>query len=97
MRGTFYRKIVSPATREEQAMARRLDNFPAATGARYPWDEWLDGSVWELVRGEDFAAKPTTLRANAQGQAKKRGGRVRSRAAQASDGRDAVIVQFVRG
>ena len=55
------------------SMARRLENFPAATGARYPWDEWLDGSVWQLIRGEDFTAKASTFRTNAQLQAKKRG------------------------
>jgi len=20
----------------------------------YPWDEWLDGRIWELTQGEDF-------------------------------------------
>lgn len=36
-------------------MARKLREFPAA-GIRgtYPWDEWLDGSVWELVKGKDY-------------------------------------------
>jgi hypothetical protein len=77
-------------------MARRLDTFPAPRGARYPWDEWLDGSVWQLVRGEDFAAKATTFRANAQIQAKKRGGRTRSRGIEV-DGREAVVIQFERG
>jgi hypothetical protein len=76
-------------------MARRLDSFPATTGARYPWDEWLDGSPWELVPGEDFDSKTSTFRANAQIQAKKRGGRARSRAT-ISDGRAAVIIQFQR-
>jgi hypothetical protein len=76
-------------------MARKLEAFPAAAGSRYPWDEWLDGNVWELVRGEDFQAKLTTFRANAQGQAKKRGGRVRSKAADA-DGRDTLVIQFHR-
>ena len=53
------------------------------------------GSVWELVRNEDFAAKVTTFRPNAQGQAKKPGGRVRSRAIQSGE-REAVVLQFVR-
>jgi hypothetical protein len=76
-------------------MARRLDTFPAATGARYPWDEWLDGSVWELVRGDDFHAKMTTFRSNAQIQAKRRGGRVRTKTVDAG-GREGVALQFVR-
>jgi hypothetical protein len=75
-------------------MARKLEDFPSRPStARYPWDEWLDGSPWELVRGDDFQAKPTTFRANAQTQAKKRGGRVRSRAIDV-DGREAVVIQF---
>lgn len=78
-------------------MARRLEAFPAPSGARYPWNDWLDGSVWELVRGEDFNSKPSTLRANAQTQAKKRGGHARSKAATTGDGRDAVVIQFERG
>jgi hypothetical protein len=80
---------------EEVSMARRLDTFPAASSARYPWDEWLDGSVWELVRGDDFHAKPTTFRSNAQTQAKRRGGRARTKAAE-TGGREAVVLQFVR-
>jgi hypothetical protein len=75
-------------------MARRLDAFPAPTGARYPWDKWLDGSVWELVRGDDFQSKLSTLRANAQSQAKKRGGRSRSKVVTTGDGREAVVIQF---
>lgn len=76
-------------------MARKLDTFPSVTGARYPWDEWLDGSVWELVRGDDFQAKMATFRANTQVQAKRRGGRVRSRAVDATD-REGVVIQFQR-
>jgi len=78
-------------------MARRLESFPAATAARHPWDEWLDGSVWELVPGADFQAKLSTLRANAQLQAKKRGGHTRSKVVKTDDGREAVVIQFERG
>ena len=76
-------------------MARKLEAFPAAKGSRYPWAEWLDGSVWELVQGDDFQAKTATFRTNAQTQAKKRGGRIRSKAVDAA-GRDAVVIQFQR-
>ena len=48
-------------------MARVIDTFPAHTNqSRYPWDEWLDGRVWELVQGEDFDAKPNTLKTGAK-------------------------------
>jgi hypothetical protein len=76
-------------------MARRLDSFPVQAGSRYPWDEWLDGDAWELVPGEDFQSKPTTLRSNAQLQAKKRNGRMRSRLV-TNNGREVVVIQFVR-
>jgi hypothetical protein len=78
-------------------MARVLSTFPAATTLqrRYPWDEWLDGQPWELDEHEDFKCKPNTLRANAQIQAKRRGGRVRTRLL-TRDGRIVIVMQFLR-
>jgi len=38
-------------------MARLLDSLPPRLphrSYRYPWDQWFDGQVWELVRGVDF-------------------------------------------
>jgi hypothetical protein len=39
-------------------MAKKLDGFdfsrPKENKSKYPWPEWLDGSVWELHNGEDF-------------------------------------------
>ena len=68
---------------------------PTPSSARYPWTEWLDGNVWQLFKGEDFAAKPATIISNARGQAKRRGGSLRTRFA-SEDGRESVIMQFVR-
>jgi hypothetical protein len=76
-------------------MARKLDSFPNAPGSRYPWDEWLDGSVWLLSHGEDYTAKTATFRSIASTQAKKRGGRIRTRTHDA-EGRDSVVIQFER-
>jgi hypothetical protein len=76
-------------------MPRKLERFPSAATSRYPWDELLDGDPWELVAGEDFAAKPTTLIANARSQAKRRGGTVRTRLLQNGD-RASVVIQFRR-
>jgi hypothetical protein len=43
---------------------RKLDRFPVtASRSRYPWDQLLDGDLWELIYGEDFAAKPNTVHA----------------------------------
>jgi hypothetical protein len=42
-------------------MAKRLDNFEFGSGgsrrgrpSKYPWNQWTDGSVWEIRRPEDF-------------------------------------------
>ncbi len=78
-------------------MARTLESWPSRPGAsRYAWDEILDGRIRELIAGVDFTSKISTFRANAQLQAKKRGGRVRSMT-QESDGREALVLQFMRG
>jgi hypothetical protein len=40
-------------------MAQRITAFPITDGPvrrRYPWDDWLDGSVWKLQAGVDFDA-----------------------------------------
>jgi len=74
-------------------MAERLSSFPAATGARYPWDEWLDGSPWALTQGQDFDAKPATVISNARIQAEKRGGTVRTRMLD-EGGRVVVVIEY---
>jgi hypothetical protein len=74
-------------------MPRKLERFPSAATSRYPWEEFLNGDAWELVSGEDFTSKPTTLIANARIQAKRRGGTVRTRLLQNGD-RAAVVLQF---
>jgi hypothetical protein len=76
-------------------MARKLERFPAAATSRYPWDDLLDGSPWELVQGEDFESRPETVVANARLQAKKRGGNVRTRLLQNGD-RASVVIEFKR-
>lgn len=27
----------------------------------YPWDEWLDGNIWQIKHGEDFTAHPLMM------------------------------------
>ena len=80
-------------------MAQRVETFPdLPTQSRYPWDEWLDGSVWELVHGEDFDAQPSTFRSVAVAQGKKRRGRVRTRLVRGEhpDQPDRMYVQFAQ-
>jgi hypothetical protein len=48
-------------------MARRLDKFPAdeaPSTRRYPWDDWTDGSVWEIRHGEDYDVATENMRVN---------------------------------
>ncbi|MHB8742553.1 MAG: hypothetical protein ACYC9L_05445 [Sulfuricaulis sp.] len=73
-------------------MARKTSTyeFKRAKG-RYPWDEWLDGNIWELLKGEDFTSIES-FRSSAQTQAKKMGGRVRTE----TDG-DKLHLQFYTG
>lgn len=78
-------------------MAQRTDVFPdAAPQNLYPWDEWLDGSVWELTPGEDFKGKPATFRASALAQAARRDGKVRTRKVANADGDERLYLQFFR-
>jgi hypothetical protein len=49
------------------AMGRRLDAFPGEPSRgqrRYPWDEWTDGSAWQIRRGEDYGVATENMRVN---------------------------------
>ena len=74
-------------------MPRKLERFPAVATRRYDWDQLLNGETWELLPGEDFMARPSTLIANARYQARRRGGTVRTRLFQNGD-RQLVVMQF---
>jgi hypothetical protein len=48
-------------------MAKRLDSFPGQgprSQRRYPWDEWIDGSAWQIRRGEDYDVPTENMRVN---------------------------------
>jgi hypothetical protein len=86
-----------PRPRGEPNMARRVEEFPETSG-RYPWEEWLDGSVWELTVGDDFRGTASTFRSAAITQARKRGGKVRTAVQKGSgpDEHDRLYLQFMR-
>jgi hypothetical protein len=78
-------------------VARMIDHFPDAPAqSQYPWDEWFNGSVWELVPGEDFKGRPATFRSSAVAQAARRDGKVRTRKITNPDGRELLYLQFYR-
>ena len=59
-------------------MAEHVNEIPGRrrTIPRYPWEEWFDGSVWELVQGKDFACKTVSMHGIAKAAARVRGLRV---------------------
>jgi len=77
-------------------VATKIGQFPDAPPQNvYPWDDWLDGDVWELVPGDDFMGKPATFRASAVAQAARRDGKVRTQRIE-RDGEERLYLQFYR-
>lgn len=74
-------------------MGQVLKSFPAKKPGRpvtYPWDEWTDGQVRRLFRGEDFQANPKSFRVTIHRTAKNRA--LKAKTHIESD--DAIIVRF---
>jgi len=75
-------------------MAQIVDELPKRKGGgpgrseKYPYDEWLDGKVWQLDEGTDFEVSKGSFMTSIRGAAKKRGLNVRSRVLET-----AVVVQ----
>lgn len=76
-------------------MAKRLDSFPdnlqVRTTEAYPWDDWFDGSAWELKKGEDYLVKTKSFVSNAQAKARNRGGSLRTASLPNDSG---VVIQY---
>lgn len=71
---------------EEFEFTRTYGNKP-----KYPWDEWLDGSIWKLVNGEDFQGVSSKhFSSSIYNNARKRGMKARI---QALDAGDTLVVQ----
>lgn len=45
----------------------------------YPWEEWLDGDIWQLREGDDFATHPLMMERIIRTRATARGAKVRLR------------------
>lgn len=64
--------------------------------AKYPWDEWLNGEVWELTRAEDFPSVDCFALASTAYQAAVRyGGKVRVHFIDGRTG-DRIVIQFYK-
>lgn len=59
-------------------MAKQVNEWPNSARRFYPWDEWLNGDIWELERDQDFVNTAAAFRAQAYVAAKARGLRVRT-------------------
>lgn len=57
-------------------MAEVIEEFSAGGRTRtgkYAWDNWFDGKIWKLTKGEDFEVPIGSFSASATGAAKSRG------------------------
>jgi hypothetical protein len=71
-----------------------LEEFPGDTKrGKYPWDEWLDGKVRVLRKGEHYDTTTGSMRATASSAAKSAGKRLRTKAGRDSDGCETLIIQ----
>lgn len=74
-------------------MAVKLKSFEfTRTSGRYsyPWDQWTDGSIWKVKRGEDFNTSQTNFGASVYDKARKIGKKVRVK----NEPDDVVVFQF---
>jgi hypothetical protein len=81
----------------EESMAETITHFPESQRRptrRYPWDDWTDGQIWKLVRGEDFDAEADQFRNRLYTQAKRRGLDVRTAKQLDAEEREILIIQF---
>lgn len=59
-------------------MSRVVEAFPSKPWAKYPWDQWLDGRIHELQRGQDFDVLPQRVAHAAYNWAERKGLTVRT-------------------
>jgi hypothetical protein len=76
-------------------MARRVDSFEnGGTMRRYPWSEWTDGSIWEIMRTEDYDVPTENMRVNLHERAKQDGMKVRTAIVRPSALQEGLRFQF---
>ena len=58
----------------------RVSRYNEAPRRRtYPWDDWFDGRIWQLVEGEDFDGPSTSMEKVVRSTAYAKGLKVRAR------------------
>lgn len=74
-------------------MAKTISEFPTATRrSKYDVDQWFNGEIWELLKGEDFHVPIASFRGSMYNQAAKKGFEIQTSAVN-SNGRTALILQ----
>lgn len=64
-------------------MAKKVKEWPwqgrsRGLGVKYPYDKWMDGSIWMITKGEDFTCTANSMRSALFSAAKERGLKVRT-------------------
>lgn len=74
-------------------MAQKIASFPAATRrSKYDTEQWFDGNIWKLIKGEDFDVPIASFRGSLYTQANKKGFEIRT-SVNVKDGVTSLIVQ----
>jgi hypothetical protein len=69
-------------------MAHKLRTFdfrpttttiPASEKFSYPWEDWLDGDIWQIEQGADFERHPLMMERIIRTRATARGAKIRMR------------------
>jgi hypothetical protein len=60
-------------------MAKVIKVWPGRglDGKEYPWNEWLDGRIWELKQGVDFTCPASTMSCTIRSSASRKGKRAK--------------------
>jgi hypothetical protein len=77
--------------RAEMAERTGIEEIPRTSGrvAIYPWNDWLDGGVWRLRRGEDYEPTDQVMRNICMRAGERRGLKVQT----SSEGEGVLLIQ----
>lgn len=64
------------------------------TRARFPWDDWTNGEMYQAVQGDDFQCGPHSFTAQLRAKSEKISKPVKTRVEQSDKGPASVFFQF---
>jgi hypothetical protein len=77
-------------------MAKQLDeSAKLGRRAKYDWDSWTNGRVWEIRRGEDYAIETLSMQVQLHMKSKELGKNVVTRTIKDGDESVGLTFQFV--